>query len=111
MNFLEIKSGCTVVRLQQTSEMGTSLEEQAARYLSQNPYLLMDVSGIEFNSMNLGELVNVHARFQQIWGNTLHGIGLLNLSDNGRAIFSRVGLSKKFPDFDSIHAALTNFDA
>ena len=106
MNYLEVTSGCTVISLRQASSQNGSLEEQASHHLSQNPYLFFDVQGIEFTSMNIGELVNLVASFEEIWGNRPHLIGLLHLSDNGKAIFSRIGLAKQLPSFDSIKEAL-----
>ena len=109
MNFLEIQTGCTIVKLRQTSDQKIPLEEQAQKYLRQNPFLLLDVGGMEFSSMNIGELVNLRGSFDEIWGGTMHRIALLNLSDTGKDIFSRVGLTDHFPFYDSLEAAIEDF--
>lgn len=109
MDFLEITSGCTVVKLRKSSDQGGSLEEQANKYLTQNPFLLFDVSNIEFTSMNIGELVNLIGEFDKIWGSALHRIGLLGLNQTGKTIFDRTGLAEQLPNFDSVSEALTEF--
>ena len=109
MNYLEIKTGLTVIQLRVAADQNQALDEQAAKYLSQNPFLLLDVGNVEFTSMNLGELVNLRARFDGIWGDKLHLIGLLNLNDHGKTIFQKVGLSQMFPFFDTIDSAIKEF--
>ncbi len=109
MKYLQIHNGCTVIRLQQITNSNSSLEEQAAPYLAQNPFLLLDVEGLQFTSMNIGELVNLKGAFSKIWEPSPHRLGLLNLNSEGQQVFKISKLDQELPMFDSVAEAFKEF--
>ena len=74
-------------------------------YLEPSPHLILDVSGIQFNSMLIGEIVNLHQRYEKRWKGRWQRIALVNLTDTSRAVFERVRLEKFFAIFDSLAEA------
>ena len=106
MKTLQLKRVCTILKLTDSAPAQTTLTDQVSPFLIQAPHLVLDVEGIQFNSMLIGELVNVHRTFEERWRDEEHHIALVNLSEVSRAVFERVRLTEMFPVFGSIGEAL-----
>lgn len=111
MKTLKVKQACTVIQLVQEAPSDTPLEEQALPYLEAGPFVLLDVRGVMFGSMQIGELVNLGRKFKEQWGDTPQKLGLVNLSQTGREVFSSTKLDHVFPIFDSLADAFAAFAA
>jgi anti-anti-sigma regulatory factor len=109
MNFLQVGQTGTVVKLSLTHKSGDPLVEQALSLLAQNPFIVVDVGGIAFGSMQIGELVNLERSFEKTWNGTYHRLGLINLSPEGRKVFSNSKLDDLLPVYDSLADALAAF--
>lgn len=59
---------CTVLWLSQTTMDNAPLAEQVEPYLAQNSNLGLDAHGLSFNSMEIGELVNLAGDFHKSVG-------------------------------------------
>lgn len=93
MHTLDVDSAFTFLKLKVNSQSGQSLSEQAKPFLTQNPNLILDVEGIQFTSLTIGELVNLHQVFTNHWGERPHRILLVNMTDFSREVFRRVKLN------------------
>ncbi len=105
MRTLHVERAFTVLKLTDSANLSATLGEQIRPYLETTPELILDVSGIQFNSMLIGEIVNLHQRFEQRWKERKHRIALVNLTDTSRAVFERVRLEAYFSIFDSVAEA------
>ena len=105
MKTLQLDRAYTLLRLTDTAPQRATLTEQVMPYVGQAEHLILDVDGIQFNSMLIGEIVNLRQRYEQRWKGRQHRIALVNLTDTSRAVFERVRLEKFFAIFDSVAAA------
>ena len=108
MQILRVAQSCTLVKLAQADEMAAPLEEQVPS-LAQNPYVVLDVEGVQFGSMQIGELVNLARVFGEAWKGKPHGLAIINPSEQTRTVFTTVKLDVILPMFDSLEEALKSF--
>jgi anti-anti-sigma regulatory factor len=106
MKTLQLEQAFTVLKLSDTMPPRETLTEQVQPYLDRSPNLILDLDGILFNSMLIGELVNVHRAFEEHWKGQTHQISLVNLSEVSRAVFERVRLTDYFPIYGSFPDAM-----
>jgi anti-anti-sigma regulatory factor len=106
MKTLQVDQAFTVVKLTDALPAKATLTEQLEPYVDRSPNLILDVSGIQFNSMLIGEIVNVHRTFEERWKNDEHRIAVVNLTDVSRTVFRRIRLDEFFPIFDTLSDAL-----
>lgn len=111
MNYLEIDQTCTLLRLRLTSKSDLTLGEQVTPYIEQNPLLVLDVEGLSFNSMQIGELLNIWNRFKSHWAGKAHSLAFINLTPQAREVFKIARLSKLFQICDSLGQAMDDFSA
>lgn len=111
MRNLQIGAGCTVLKVLQNTDQNNSLEDQAEQYLPQNPVLILDVSDVQFNSMNIGELINLYRAFDKIWEAHVHLIGMLHMDTASAKVFKAAKLDERFPLFDSMADAFKALDS
>jgi anti-anti-sigma regulatory factor len=108
MKTLQLQQAYTILRLTDTLPPRRTLTEQVQPYIPQSPLLILDVDGIQFSSMLIGEIVNVHRNFEEHWKGQTHQFSLVNLSDVSRAVFERVRLTDYFPIYGSLSDAVHN---
>ncbi len=109
MKMLTIAQACTILHLEVKENTLAPLEEQAAPYLLANPFLVLDVGEVKFGSMQIGELVNLERKFEEHWNGSSHGIGIINLTEQGREVFATTKLDSVFSLYDSLADALEAF--
>lgn len=109
LDYLKVDLACTVIKLAETTDGNTPLVDQVAAYLAQNKYLVLDAEGINFTSMEIGELVNLANDFCKAWEGNACYIGIVNLTSSAATVFSITKLDRIFPRFDSVSAALNHF--
>ncbi len=109
MNFLGIDQTCTLIRLRQFSEAGAALVEQATPFLQQNPLLVVDAEQITFSSMQIGELLNLHKRFEAHWAGKNHSLSLINVSPHSCEVLKTAKLDQVFHLCDTLRQALDGF--
>ena len=105
MKNLQLEHANVVVKLTLGPGESETLGAQLQPYLELSPMLVLDVANIQFNSMLIGEIVNVHQRFEKHWGDRPHRIALVNLTPASREVFQRVRLDTYFPLFDTLAEA------
>ena len=106
MKTLQLEQAYTVLRISEGTAAQATLGEQVAPHFAQGGRLILDVGGIQFNSMLIGELVNLHRRFEEGWGSDSKRITLANLTPASRAVLERVHLGEIFDLADSLADAL-----
>lgn len=106
---LKIDLACTVIRLSSSRLEEATLVEQAEPYLAQNRYLVLDAGGINFSSMEIGELMNLADDFHKAWAGKACYIAVSNLTPSAKEVFSMTKLDQIFPTFGSISEALDYF--
>ena len=109
LDYLKVDLACTVIKLAQTSKGDTPLVDQVEDLLAQNKYLVLDAEGINFTSMEIGELVNLADDFCKAWEGRACHMGIVNLTSSASASFAATKLDRIFPQFDSVTAALHHF--
>ena len=105
MKKLDINQSCTVLKLSDHSLSTRPLSEQAAPFLEKSPNLILDVAGIDFNSMLLGEIVNLHNSFAESWQGRTPRISLVIVSRTSRSLLGRANLRGRFYICDSLPEA------
>lgn len=108
---LQVDLACTVIRLSQASLDGSPLVDQVEPILGQNRFLVLDAGGINFTSMEIGELVNLADDFYKSWEGKARHIAMINLTPSAETTFSITKLDKIFPNFSSVSAALDHFQS
>lgn len=109
MKVLSVKQASTVLRL---SDLGTSnlpLQEQARPFIISTPFVVLDVEGIHFSSMLLGEVVNLYVAFTNHWKQQRHGMAMVHVPEVSRKVFQVSKLIDKIPLFDTVDEAVKSF--
>jgi anti-anti-sigma regulatory factor len=105
MKTLQLDRSYLVLRLKATTPQNGTLTEQVAPFVGPADRIILDVDGIQFNSMLIGELVNVH-RLLEAEKRSGHRIALINLTGASRTAMERVRLTEIFELADSIGEAV-----
>lgn len=111
MKYAHIASGCTLLKVVQTSDNRAPLDEQVTPYLSKEPNIVLDMSGIQLSSILIGELVNLLSSLRSHWTPIKPKIALLNLDEQGKRVLGTTKLDKEFPICADISAAFEVFSA
>ena len=106
MKNLKLDQSYTILKLSESMGAGSVLEEQIADHIHSSPLLILDVEGILFNSMLIGEIINLCMVFEAHWKDTRHRIALVNLTHTSRAAFERMHLQGRVQLCDSLGDAL-----
>jgi hypothetical protein len=109
MKNLSVVRSCAVVKL---SDLGTSqvpLQEQIKTIVSIAPYIVLDVDGVQVNSMMLGELVNVYMACAEKWSGRSFGVALIRAPDVTKQIIRIAKLADKLPLYDDLETAWRAF--
>ena len=83
-----------------------SFSECAKPHFDAAPVLILDAEGINFDSMLIGELVNLQREFEKAWSGRETRLILVNLSDFNKRVFEQVHLENIFHIHDTIQEAL-----
>ena len=94
-----------IIKLSINGEYGSSLLEQLSGLLSIYPKIIFDMEGINFNSMHLGEMINLYNAFKEIWKNEDSEVILVNVTDFSKEVFLRTKLNQIFHLHNSISDA------
>ena len=105
MNTLQLVHASVVVKVTLGSAHADTLAAQLQPYVDLSPILVLDVTGVQFTSMLIGEMVNVHQHFEARWSDRPHRIALVNLTETSRAAFQRVRLDGYFTLHDTLAEA------
>ena len=111
MKNLSVVRSCAVIKL---SDLGTSsvpLQEQINPIVNSAPFLVLDVDGINFDSMMLGELVNLYTACSQRWGGRPYGVALIRAPEVTKQIVRIAKLAEKLPLYDDLESAWRAFGA
>lgn len=109
MKNLSVVRSSVVVKL---SDLGTSqvpLQEQIKAIVSVAPYLVLDIDGVPFNSMMLGELVNVYMAYAERWSGRPFGVALIRAPEVTKQIIRIAKLADKLPLYDDLESAWRAF--
>ena len=109
MNVLNLERTFLVLKLTNHSTSNLPLQEQVSPFIDQSTMLLLDVKDIQFNSMLIGEVVNVYHEFTERWRDHYHRIGLINVSEFSTKVFESVGLTTRIPVYPNAEAAFEDF--
>ncbi|HUJ74763.1 MAG TPA: hypothetical protein VL359_07885 [bacterium] len=105
MKVLTSERACVVIKLSDVSVSSLPLQEQVRGLMQVVPFLILDVAGIHFTSMLLGEVVNLFLACDQVWKERRHGLALVNVSEVSRQVFRIAKLNDKLPIYDSLEQA------
>lgn len=109
MRNLTAERTCVVAKLSDVGQSTLPLQEQMRPLMNAAPYLVLDVDGIQFTSMMLGEIVNVYMAFQEQWGSRPNGMALIRASELTRQVLRLAKLGDKIPMFDDLEQAWRSF--
>jgi hypothetical protein len=94
------------------SDLGPStlpLLEQARPFIQATPFVVLDVDGIHFSSMLLGEVVNLYVEFSSHWKDQRHGMAMAHVADVSKKVFQVSRLTDRIPIYDSLDDAFKSF--
>jgi hypothetical protein len=106
MKILTVRQTCVVIRLSELADSSLPLLEQARPFIMLTPYVVLDVDGIHFTSMLLGEVVNLYMAFSNHWKSSRHGMGMVNVAEVSQQVFRTAKLTDRIPIFDNIEMAM-----
>ena len=106
MKTLSFGSACTVVRLVDSSLVGQPLGEQLQPFLEGSPNIVLDVEGIDFTSMMIGELTNLAREFDVLWGTKPHTLTMTNLKSSSRLALETMKFDRVIPIVQNYEEAL-----
>ena len=109
MKVLSVKQSCMVIRLSDLGPSDLPLLEQARPLITACPFVVLDVDGIHFSSMLLGEVVNLYVGFTNHWKDQRHGMAMSHVPDISKKVFQVSKLTEKIPIFDSLDDAVKSF--
>jgi hypothetical protein len=109
MKVLSVKQSCMVLRLSDLGPSNLPLLEQARPFIITAPYVVLDVDGIHFSSMLLGEVVNLYVGFTNHWKDHRHGMAMAHVPEVSRKVFQVSKLTEKIPVFDTLDEAVKSF--
>jgi anti-anti-sigma regulatory factor len=109
MKVLSVKQASAVLRLSDLGPSNLPLLEQARPFILSTPFVVLDVDGIHFSSMLLGELVNLYVGFSNHWKGQRHGMALVHVPEVSRKVFQVSKLTDKIPLFDTVDEAVKSF--
>ncbi|MBI3992594.1 MAG: hypothetical protein HY342_04930 [Candidatus Lambdaproteobacteria bacterium] len=94
------------MRLVDSVLAGKPLVEQLRPYLENTPNIVLDVEGIDFTSMLIGELANLARDFDKLWVNQPHGMAMTNLKPSSRQVMEAVKFDHIIPIARNYNEAL-----
>jgi hypothetical protein len=106
MKTLQVEASYIVLKLTDRKSAPQTLTEQALPFFALSPVLVLDVDGIQFSSMLIGEILNVHRGFADQWEGNPYRVALVNVTDTSRQVLQRVRLDTMFPMFATVDEAL-----
>lgn len=105
MKSLNMTRTCSLVKLSDVENPGAPLGEQLDASLRSSPALILDVDGIQFTSMMLGELVNVLGSLKAVWGANKASMALVRPTTLARQVMKVSKLDQAIPVFDDLESA------
>jgi hypothetical protein len=111
MKNLTVAKICTLVRLTEWERTGSSLRDQLATLIDGCPRLLLDIDGIQFNSMMLGDLVSVRNALRERWGVGNEYVAVLRPTNVTRQVMKLSKLDQAIPVFDDVESAWRSVEA
>ncbi len=109
MKNLTAERSCVVAKLSDVGHSTLPLQEQMRPLMDAAPYLVLDVDGIDFTSMILGEMVNLYMAFQEKWGSRPNGFAIIRAPEVTRQVIRTAKLADKMPMFDDLEQAWRSF--
>jgi anti-anti-sigma regulatory factor len=105
MKTLNATRHCSLVKLSDVEHAGPPLGEQLINSVRASATLILDVDGVQFNSMMLGELVNVLGMLKAKWGESNAAMALVRPTAMARQVMQVSKLDQAIPLFDDLDSA------
>lgn len=102
MKNLKLQDSVTILRLSESENVQLPLIDQARKSLDAGQQILIDLQGVNLNSMMVGELINLRKHYTGGLENDTEPVGLINVTPITRKLLSTVGLDKIFRDMGSL---------
>lgn len=109
MKVLSVKQSCMILKVSDLGPSTVPLVEQARPYIHATPFVVLDVDGVHFSSMLLGEVVNLYAEFSSHWKDQRHGMAMTHVPDLSRKVFQVSKLTDRIPIYDTLDEAVKSF--
>jgi len=109
MKVLSVKQACVVIRLSDLGPSNLPLLEQARPYITASPFVVLDVDGIHFSSMLLGEVVNLYVGFNTHWKDRRHVMAMVNVAEVSKQVFTVSKLTERIPVYNTVEDAMRSF--
>jgi hypothetical protein len=110
MKMFSIKQTCAVIRLADVSGSPPPLLEQARPLLIASPFIILDVDGVHFSSMLLGEVVNLYQAFTGHWKEKRHGMAMVRVPAVSQQVLKVAKLLDRIPVYDTLDEAVKSFN-
>ncbi len=109
MKVLSVKQSCMVLKVSDLGPSTTPLVEQARAFIQATPFVVLDVEGVHFSSMLLGEVVNLYVEFSGHWKDQRHGMAMAHVPEVSRKVFQVSKLTERIPIYDTLDDAVKAF--
>jgi len=110
MKMLTIKQSCVVLRLSDVSSSPAPLMEQARPLIVASPFMILDVEGVQFSSMLLGEVVNLYQAFTSHWKDRRHGLAMVHVAPVSQQVMKVAKLLDRIPAYGTVDEAVKSFN-
>lgn len=106
MALLSLQNSALVLSLEAVQESKDTLVAQVQHMIPQSRFLILNIKGVAFTTLLIGDIVNVLNLFEEHWKDQSHRIMFVQADPSARRILDLTKLSKKFPVYDSIEKAI-----
>ena len=106
MAILKLENSAVVLTLRAVPETDELLVEQVRDIIRESRFIILNIKGITFTTILIGDIINVLNLFEEHWKDQSHRMMFVQADPSAKRIFDLTKLSKKIPVYDSVDDAI-----
>ncbi len=106
MAILDLENTALVLSLRTVSESEDILVDQVREMIPLSRFIILNIKGIFFTSLLIGDIINVFHLFEEHWKDQSHRMVFVQADPSAKRIFDMTKLTKKIPVYDSVDKAI-----
>ena len=106
MAVLNLENSALVLSLISVSESDEILVDQVREMIPLSRFIILNIKGILFTTILIGEIITVLNLFEEHWKDQFHKMMFVQPDPSAKRIFDLTKLSNKIPIYDSVDKAL-----
>lgn len=106
MAILQLRQSAVVISLDAVDDSEGVLLDQVRDILPQSRFLVLNIRGVMFTTILIGDIINVYNLFEEHWKDKAHRMVMVHPDPSAKRIFDLTKLTKKIPIYDNVDDAL-----